>query len=84
MYLLESLSRLLQLTDGWDGEDAPAPSTRSINLAWYIVGLAVDRGLLVTEVDADVLGGVAVWVTDGHVRVWILVMNSGENTMVLT
>jgi hypothetical protein len=48
---------------------------------------ALERGLMIADVDADVLGGVGVWVR-GHVghaqrEAWISCLNGGQRTVVL-
>jgi hypothetical protein len=81
------VSALQRLQDGWDGEGAPRPSPQAIARAFNVVTWAEDAGLRVSEIDADVLGGVAVWLKGerGDERAaWIACMNSGEDALVLS
>ncbi len=78
---------LQQLEDGWDGEGAPRPSPQAIARAFNVVAWAEEAGLSVSDVDADVLGGVGVWIrgADRDDRVaWIACMNNGQDALVLS
>lgn len=82
----EALNSLRDLKDDWDNEGAPAPSAAAVDLASLIVeqtsGL---KGVQVADIDADVLGGVAVWLcSTSHParRVWISCMNRGKHSVV--
>jgi hypothetical protein len=75
------------LTDNWDGEGAARPSVEAIERAVLTIQWAKDLGLKVTDVDADVLGGVAVWLgSAAHPdrRVWVSCMNNGRDTIVMS
>lgn len=84
---LDALDDLRKLADDWDGEGAPRPSDEAIERAKDIVRWACDRGIDLgdAEIDADVLGGVAIWIEPrpGR-RAWIACMNSGHDTLVLS
>lgn len=79
------VTKLRELKDGWDGEGAPVVADRAISLALEMVSWAEVHGLLVTDVDADVLGGVAVWVEGpgGGRRAWLSLMNNARDTVLL-
>lgn len=82
---LEGLSRL---ADGWDDDEAPRPSADALGRAREALDRAATHGLFPEEVDADVLGGVALWfAAEGDKperRAWIACMNEGRTTFVLT
>lgn len=83
---MELLGELSSLTDDWDGEGAPKPSTDAIERARAILG-ALEHGIDVdeVEVDADVLGGVALIVRSPQGKsVWIACMNNGKDTVVFS
>lgn len=84
----ELLERVVGLQEGWDGEGAPVPSTAAIEVSRKVIAYFADLGVLPSEVDPDVLGGVAIWFssaktdnTDGR-YVWVSCMNDGSQTAV--
>ena len=73
--------------DNWDGEGAPKPSDAAISRAEEILSLALlNEEIRVTDADADVLGGVALWLAgpSATARAWISFMNNGVDTLVLS
>lgn len=62
--LMDQLIALATLSDGWDGDGAPAPSTASMQLARLLLDAMTANGLTPDSVDADAVGGVAVWLYD--------------------
>ena len=74
---------LYAFAQNWDGEGADPPSAEAIDRARKIVGAGTSVGFKPQEVDADVLGGVAIWYTVGAKRVWISCMNSRQSSFVL-
>ena len=80
------LNALRKLSDGWDGEGAPRPSEEALQRAAAALADLQDSPFDVYDVDADVLGGVALWLNaPGRTRfAWIAIMNSGRATVVLT
>jgi len=82
------LAKLARLADDWDGEGAPAPSHAAIQRANGVLRWALESGLVATDVEADVLGGVGV-VLRAYPRTmsgsaWIACMNNGKDTIVLS
>ena len=82
MLHLENLEELGRLEDGWDGEGAPKPLPSTILRASTVVRWAHDRGITNLEIDADVLGGMAVTIfppdsTDR--KLWFSLLNSHEH-----
>ena len=83
---MQHLSKLRGLPDDWDGEGAPKPNVESLSRAKEVIDWALDRALVIEDVDADVLGGVAVWLVSAagsRRRAWIACMNDGQDTLVL-
>lgn len=80
------LERLKRLAADWDGEGAPKPSRGAIAGASKVVAWVTAAGLEVTDVDADVLGGVAVYLHGSATgrSAWIACMNDGTSTVVLS
>ena len=82
------LARLHGLADDWDEEGAPRPSRPALQRADSVIRWAHESGLVVTDVDADVLGGVGVWLRAHPVSparsVWIACMNNGQDTIVMS
>jgi hypothetical protein len=82
------LAALQRAEDGWDGEGAPRPSAEAIARAFGVLNWAERAGLRVSDVDADVLGGVAVWLKGdleaNRLSAWIACMNNGHDTVVLS
>jgi hypothetical protein len=82
------LAKLFELEDDWDGEGAPKPSRPALQRADAVVRWAHESGLVMTDVDADVLGGVAVWLRADPMSpvrsAWIACMNNGQDTLVLS
>jgi hypothetical protein len=79
------LEDLKQLEDDWDGEGAPKPSDAAIERTANVLRWAEERCLQVSDVDADVLGGVAVRLRTpepGPLTVWVALMNNGRDTAV--
>jgi hypothetical protein len=81
------LAKLTDLSDNWDGEGAPAPLHEAIVRADSVVRWALETGLVATDFEADVLGGVDIVLRDpgtsGH-HVWVSCMNGGADTIVLS
>ena len=82
------LASLFSLDDDWDGEGAPRPSTQALGRADHVIRWAHENGLVVTEVDADVLGGVAVRLQAHVLRpvrtAWVACMNNSRDTLVMS
>lgn len=84
----ERLQELLALKPGWDGEDAVAPSEVAVHAARLVIG-RLPPDLRIHEVDADVIGGLTIWIqtptTSCEDRwVWFSVRNSGKILLVLS
>jgi len=79
------LQFLRALPDSWDGDDAPAPAPSAIDRAESLLRDSTMNGVQVAEVDADVLGGVAIWLAGPSpaASAWISLMNNGTDTLVL-
>jgi hypothetical protein len=84
----ERIARLSKLQDDWDGEGAAAPSLEAMRRANAAIHWALKSGFVVTDVDADVLGGVGVVVRASPISAagmaWIACMNDGSDTFVLS
>ena len=80
---LAQLEHLHSLQLGWDGDDASPPNRGAISHARDVIIAALRLGLVPFEVDADVLGGVAIWYEshDGLHRVWVACMNDNSATV---
>lgn len=79
------LTALAHLEDNWDGEDAPKPAPDALRRAKEIATWAGAHRLAISEIDADVLGGVSVYLRGNSGRkAWIACMNTGEDTVVLS
>lgn len=75
---------LKNLQPNWDGEGADVPSEESINSAKEIVTWASQNNLDIEDVDADVMGGVAIYLRGVYNRtVWLAIMNSGSRSIIL-
>jgi hypothetical protein len=82
---LQALDSLGEFPDNWDREGAPSPSVEAITRANGMLKWATEAGLSVTDVDADVLGGVAIWLVGDHGRrVWLSCMNNGHDSVVMS
>lgn len=82
----DQLAHLRGLEVGWDAEDAPPPSLTALTLAEQVITNLASLGVLPFEIDADVLGGIALWFesADHSRRVWVSCMNQGTGTVVFT
>lgn len=79
----DMLTALTNLQDNWDDEGAPKPDNDAISRASRILAWAELRSVDVLDVDADVLGGVAVRVWQAPDKVlWLACMNNGQDTAV--
>lgn len=74
------LDKLRTLQPDWDSDGAEPPSSAALDVAATVITAFQAHGCLPFEVDADALGGVAVWYesADGSRKVWIASMNSGR------
>lgn len=80
---LDWMTELRSLLPNWDEEGAPVPSEESILKTKDIVGWAILNNLNIDSIDADVLGGVGIYLTGIESRtVWISVLNH-ENPIVV-
>lgn len=80
------LAALALLDDGWDGENAPAPSEDTILAAELVLTALMAQGVTPDDVDADVLGGVSitVWSERGERTAWFSILNGRDTTLTLT
>ncbi|HXX65571.1 MAG TPA: hypothetical protein VEK07_00200 [Polyangiaceae bacterium] len=82
------LAELAQLEDNWDLEGAPCPNKHAIERADAAVTWAETHGLVVEDVEADVLGGVGVRLSVSpklpRRSAWIALMNNAHDTVVKT
>lgn len=82
--LLNAIEHIRSYEADWDGCGADPPNELSLALATEVVTWAKSHNLNIAEIDADVLGGVAIWIDGALGRsVWISCMNSGELTVCL-
>jgi hypothetical protein len=77
------LKELISLEEGWDGEQppSPVPSPYSIWFARCIAKWALTKDYTIIDVDADVIGGTAVYLAHGQPderQVWISCLNDKE------
>lgn len=80
------LAELGRLGDNWDDEGAPEAAHSAVQQAKQVLGWARRNSLNVASVEADVLGGVAVYLNcEASAReAWIACMNDGAFTAVLS
>ena len=75
---------LLDLKIGWDGEsDTPPPTILSIEIAKQIVCDGEKFNLFPEEIDADVIGGVAITYSNNGKTIWISCLNKGYNGYII-
>lgn len=76
--------RLRALSPNWDDEGAPVPSEIAINKAKDIFDWVNQHGLTVESVDADVLGGVAIYLDEVNDKsTWIAIRNDGATSIII-
>lgn len=80
----QQLEALANYPDNWDDEGAPAPNDDSVVRAREVLLWAHASKLDVFDIDADVLGGIAVYVRKGARQAWIGCMNGKGTTVVLS
>lgn len=83
---MANLDALATLSDGWDGEDAPPPSAVAIDAAREVLRALLARDVTTLDVDADVMGGVAVTLYGtraGH-SAWFACSNGGHASLMLS
>jgi hypothetical protein len=75
---------LRQLADDWDGDGAPRPNDEAIRRVHELEVSVKGRGFVLTEVDADVLGGVTAIVRAGNSgrSIACTFLNSGKSAIV--
>lgn len=73
----EKFAALELLEDNFDDEGAEKPNEIAFKAAYEVVGWAFENWLDITDIDADVLGGIAVWL--GNI-IWISCSNRGSVT----
>ena len=84
----DPLESLRKLRDDWDGEGAPAPSELATSVAGIVLR-SLPSDLRVAEVDADALGGVAIWLAPAAGPAprgrWVTIIcrNSGKVSLLL-
>lgn len=76
------LDELALFNDNWDGEGAPAPTSFTLEIAKEVIKWANKHNLLITQIDPDVLGGVAIWFEKDIKKVWFSFKNSGDYSIV--
>lgn len=80
------LDELSRLQDGWDGEDAPRPSSDAIRRANGVIRWAAINRVRTSYIDSDVLGGVAIFVHGQSIHrdreVWFSIKNDNQDTLV--
>ena len=78
---------LASLPHGWDDDGAEPPNDAAIVRALTVIDFAEANGLDVYDVDADVMGGAAVWLAhpdNNRRRVWVSLMNDYSDTAVMS
>lgn len=77
--LLEDIGKL---PEGWDEEGAPAITPKAIAEAKRFIEWVLSEGLVIFDVSADVLGGIAVMVGNPLGKhVWAAFANNGKSTL---
>lgn len=76
--LNDRMAALAKLPDGWDGDDAPAPSAFSIDRASRIMRVLQSSDLIPSRIDASVEGGVAISFEVGQKYADFECFNTGE------
>lgn len=86
----EEIQALAQLASGWDGEGAEPPSRLAIQKAIETVR-SLPEDIRVTDVEADVIGGIALWLEPAGNRpqlesgclAWFGIRNNGKVLLAL-
>ncbi len=83
----QKLTLLQSLRAGWDGERADRPSEISINAANFVIK-RLPSSLIIFEIEADVIGGVTLWLasadrTSDIKWAWFSCRNSGKILLTL-
>lgn len=81
----DEIENLKNLKDNWDGASAPSPNIAAINRAKNIANWANMNDLDISDIDADVLGGVAIYLQSriSKRKAWISCLNKGYDVVVL-
>ncbi len=82
----KDLIKLQSYQDNWDCRGASKPSLVSIEKAKIVIDWAILNNIDIGEVDADVLGGVAIYLinkNNSECFVWISCRNNGEQSVIL-
>lgn len=85
MTMPEAKERLVELSaigEDWDGDGAPSPAPAALARAEAVLRWADANGAEIVDVDADVLGGIAIWLRGAQGRAWVACMNNGSDTLV--
>lgn len=77
-YLLQAIEDIKSLKPNWDSDGAEVPSEKSIQIALDVLQWARQNNVKVFSVDADVLGGIAVYLS-GKYLIWVSVLNNGTS-----
>ncbi len=79
------LNDLTNLCHDWDGDGAAAPCAEALQSANTVLQLIIEAGLFPSEIDADVLGGVAILVhaVASSRTAWFVFPNRGFPHVVL-
>ena len=75
---ITQLIRLLKLTDGWDGDNAPAPNTTAAIYASIFITCLANIGLHPTSVGPSFDGGIGITILRRPRIGSISVLNDGE------
>jgi hypothetical protein len=84
--IVDWIRDLETLTPDWDGEGAPIPTSSAVGMAGNLARWAEERNLVVESIDADVTGGVAVYLRGSRPgrKAWLSILNNGTRSIVLS
>jgi hypothetical protein len=76
-YILQAIEDIKKLQPNWDSEGAEVPSEKSIHMALDVLQWAQQKNVKVLSIDADVLGGMAIYLTGTYI-VWVCILNNSS------
>ncbi len=76
--LIEQVSELGKLKEGWNSYSAPAPTPAAISSAKVLLTLAVDAGVVPDRIEPSAMGGVGMIFTAGSREVAVEFYNAGN------
>lgn len=77
---IEKVQELQRLPYNWDFEGADPPNENAAKNAIDFIHWALENDLEISDIDADVLGGIAIWIGD---NIWVSCLNYREPSVVI-